>query len=238
MRVRRIPEHLLERPATPLDPKLADLVERHPGEVVDALEPLLSQGRIQRIERVIDSRLRSLVLVLDHLHDPHNGAAILRSAEAFGLLEIHSIQPSGSWNLSRRVTQGCHKWLDVVVHKTADDCAGHLAERGYILLVASETANLEISEVSDDQPVALCLGSEHFGVTDSLRRHCQGQIGIPMLGFTQSLNVSVAAAVLISRLAAGRRRGLEKEDRAKLKARYYAQSVKGALDVLELQEIP
>lgn len=160
MRVRRVPEHLLERPAEPLDPKLADLVARRPQEVCQTLEPLLSQERIRRIERIVESRLLSLVLVLDHLHDPHNGAAILRTAEAFGLLEIHSIQPSGSWNLSRRVTQGCHKWLDVVVHRTADDCASHLNGRGYVLLAASETADLEVSEVSDEQPVALCLGSE------------------------------------------------------------------------------
>ncbi len=221
-----------------MNAELADLVARRPREVCETLEPLLSQDRIERIERVIASRLRSLVLVLDHLYDPHNGAAILRTAEAMGLMEIHAIQPSGSWNLSRRVTQGCHKWLDVVVHRNADDCARHLEGRGYTLLVASETADREVSDLSPEEPLALCLGNEHFGVTDALRRHCKGQIGVPMLGFTQSLNVSVAAAVLISRLMFGRRRGLEKKDRELLKARYYASSVRGALDVLKFREVP
>lgn len=237
MRARRIPTHLLERPALPLSAGLADLVRRAPDEVCEALGPLLIDQRRERIEAVIASRTRSLVLVLEHLDDPHNGAAILRTAEAMGLMEVHAIQSSGAWDLSRRVTQGCHKWLDVIVFQEVEDCAALLERRGYLLLAASEKVEPGHVSIPGEQPVALCLGNEHFGLTAELRRRCRGEVGVSMLGFTRSLNVSVAAAVLISRLMEGRPRGLAKDEQVRLRARYYAQSVRGALDVLRHQEI-
>ncbi len=86
--------------------------------------------------------------------------------------------------------------------------------------------------MAPDQPVALCLGNEHAGVTDDLRRCCDGTVGIPMVGFTRSLNVSVAAALLVAHLSTHRARGLEKKDENRLRARYYALSVRSPLEVL------
>jgi tRNA (guanosine-2'-O-)-methyltransferase len=233
MRFFHLEEGELERPGPPLEPELARLVEAHPDEVCRALEPILTAERKERIERVLDHRVRSVVLVLDHLRDPHNRAAILRTAEALGVQEVHAIQPDGAWPLSRRVTQGCHKWLDVVVHASAERCADGLAARGYALVEASEKAEGPVSPaLAPGRPVALCLGNEHAGLTPELRGRCEARVGIPLGGFTGSLNVSVAAALLVTSLLESRPRGLAPGDRALLKARYYAQSVRAALDVL------
>lgn len=238
MRARKIPPHLLERPVSLLSAELADLIRRAPDRVCEVLAPLLVEERRERIEAVVASRTRSIVVVLDHLDDPHNGAAILRTAEAMGLMEVHAIQANGVWDLSRRVTQGCHKWVDVVVHRDVDHCATSLERRGYLLLAASETAEPCWSIIPPDRPVALCLGNEHFGIGEALRRRCWGEVGIPMRGFTRSLNVSVAAAVLISHLMEGRRNELEKDEQTRLRARYYALSVRSALEVLRRTNEP
>lgn len=238
MRARRLPQHIIERPEPPLKPELAELVRRQPALVCQALAPLMAEGRIERIEQILSARTRSVVLVLDRLHDPHNGAAVLRTAEALGLMEVHAIMPGGRWDLSRRVTLGCHKWLDVVVHREADDCAGALIPRGYTLLAASEEVSDDSAlDLPSEQPVAICMGNEQRGITEALRRHCQGVVGIPMFGFSRSLNVSVAAAILISRLVEGRGRVLENEDREQLRARYYALSVREPLEVLRRQGV-
>lgn len=237
MRSRAFEEHELKRLGPLLAPELARFVEQHPQDVCRVLSPLMSDERKERIEEVLSYRLRSVVLVLDHLQDPHNRAAILRTAEAMGVQEIHVIQPDGEWPLSRRVTQGCHKWLDLFIHQSADSCLGGLVERGYRLLEASEESVDEDDSSSDtEQPLALCLGNEHSGVTDAVRNQCHRRVGIPMRGFTRSLNVSVAAALLIGHLTKSRMRGLNKDEEVRLRARYYVQSVRSPLEVLRRQE--
>jgi len=234
---RPFPAEDLERPGPPLDRELAELVETRPHDVCRRLGPILTDERRDRIEHILSHRLRSVVLVLDHLSDPHNRAAILRTAEAMGVQEVHVIQPDGQWPLSRRVTQGCHKWLDVVIYSSHAPCVERLRRRGYVLMEATEkTAAPAGPSIDAGQPVALCLGNEHAGVTSELRRCCTGQLGVPMWGFTRSLNVSVAAALLIGQLTEGRARGLEKDDEDRLRARYYALSVRSPLEVLRHQE--
>lgn len=237
MRSRTFEEHELERLGPILAPELAQLVENHPHGVCRALAPLMSDDRKERIEEVLNHRLRSVVLVLDHLLDPHNRAAILRTAEALGIQEIHVIQPDGEWPLSRRVTQGCHKWLDLFIYKNADVCLDGLVDRGYKLLEASEEAlDGDDSSIETEGPLAVCLGNEHSGVTDAVRSRCDGRVGIPMRGFTRSLNVSVAAGLLLDHLSASRVRGLNKDDEVRLRARYYVLSVRSPLEVLQRQE--
>ncbi len=232
MRCRVIEEHELQRPVIPLDGELSELIRHRPDDVIEALQPLMSAERLARIENVLASRVRSVILVLDQLNDPHNRAAVLRTAEGLGVQEVHAVQPDGHWPLSRRVTQGCHKWLDVFIERTADDCADGLEQRGYLLLEASEKADVDVKELDVNQPVALCFGNEHAGVTEELRVRCGARIGIPMAGFTQSLNVSVAAALLVRQLLEGRSRGLPSDEALALRARYYALSVRNVLDVL------
>ncbi len=104
MRCRAFEEHELTRPAPPIVGELAELIRQKPQQICQVLEPILSEERRARIDQVLRSRLTSIVLVLDHLRDPHNRAAILRTAEALGVQQVHAIEPEGRWPLSRRVT--------------------------------------------------------------------------------------------------------------------------------------
>jgi tRNA (guanosine-2'-O-)-methyltransferase len=232
VRCRVIEEHELERPVVELDPEIAGMIRRDPSTVVGVLAPLLSEERMARIESVLASRVRSVVLVLDQLADPHNRAAVLRTAEGLGVQEVRAVQPDGVWPLSRRVTQGCHKWLDVFVDREASGCADGLERRGYVLVEATEKAGDTFRPVAADAPVAVCFGNEHAGVTEALRARCTACVGVPMVGFTRSFNVSVAAALLLRELLDGRARGLPPAEVPALRARYYALSVRNALAVL------
>jgi tRNA (guanosine-2'-O-)-methyltransferase len=201
-----------------------------PDDVVNALGPLLSAERKQTIEAVLARRLAGLTIVLENLHDPHNGAAALRSIEAFGLCELHVVEAALPFRFSSKVTQGCEKWVAIRRHPSFAGCATLLHERGFSLMAAVPGADRDLSQLDVARPLALVFGNEHAGLSDEARGTCDGNFGIPMQGMTRSLNLSVSVAVSLADCSRRRReaRGegdLGDEERQRLRARFYALSL-------------
>lgn len=220
--------------------QLDDLISRHgPETIVAAMRPLLTDERMARIEAVLDARLAGLTVVLENLYDPHNGAAALRSAEAFGLTGVHAVESSGAFTASTSVTIGSDKWLDLHRHKDVGTAAAALRADGFMLAAAVPSATTTLEDLPGEQPLALWFGNEHLGLTPAAIAVCDVMIGIPMYGFTRSFNLSVSVALLTSR-AADRRRGalrrpgdLPLEERARRRARWYAQDIRGAVEIID-----
>jgi tRNA (guanosine-2'-O-)-methyltransferase len=216
------------------------LVERHGAEtVVDALSPLLSAERMARIEAVLDARLVGLTVVIENLYDPHNGAAALRSIEALGLGSAHVIEGRGPFRASPAVTIGCEKWIDLHHHADVESARAALTAAGMTLCAAVPGAGVSIDDLPALEPCALVVGNEHEGLTPEALAACTRRIEIPMHGFTRSFNLSVAVALLVSRLAEKRRQALGRagdlsaELRAIWRARWYAQDIRGAGEIVE-----
>src|SRR3954471_15192067 len=102
-----------------------------PARVCAELGPLLFDERRQRIDEAARSRLGGVRVVIENLHDPHNGAAVLRSAEAFGIQRVEVIESVEPFRFSSTVTQGCEKWLDVVRHPTLEAALAELRRAGF-----------------------------------------------------------------------------------------------------------
>jgi len=196
-----------------------------PLEIMRALEPLLTDQRRARIDSVLAQRTRSVVPVLDGLYDPHNVAAVLRSADAFGAQEVHIIEGEEPLLASQRVTQGADRWLDVVRHRDPRACVRGLKERGYAVYAAMMDGSVEPDALASIPRVALVFGSEHTGVSEAVLELCDGRYTIPMRGFSQSLNVSVAAALTLFAATRGRSGDLEAAEREGLRARFMWLSV-------------
>jgi tRNA (guanosine-2'-O-)-methyltransferase len=195
------------------------------SEIIRALDPLLTDQRRARIDAVLADRTRSVVPVLDGLYDPHNVAAVLRSADAFGAQEVHIIEGEEPLLASHRVTQGADRWLDVVRHRDPRACVRGLKERGYSVFAAMMDGQTQPEELAGMPRVALVFGSEHSGVSAAVLDQCDGRYTIPMRGFSQSLNVSVAAALTLYAATRGRVGDLGADDRLALRARFIWQSV-------------
>jgi tRNA (guanosine-2'-O-)-methyltransferase len=202
------------------------------------MRPLLSDERIARFEQVLDARLCSLTVALENLHDPHNGAAAIRSIEAFGLSALHVVESVEPFRFSSSVTIGCERWVDVHRYPTFTGCADHMHADGYALYAAVPGAGESIDTIAVDRPCAIVFGNEHEGLTEAAIAACDRTVSIPMFGFTESFNLSVSVAVSIQRLAARRREvlgtdgDLEGQERARLRARWYAQRVRGAHEIV------
>ena len=215
-----------------------DIFERDPEATCAALGPLLLDGRRERIDEVIAARLSSLRVASETLHDPHNGAAVLRSAEAFGIQRIDVAETREPFRFSPTVTQGCEKWLDVVRHKTLDAAVAGLRAAGFAIYAAVPGAAVALDDLDFSRPAEVMVGNEHDGLTPAAIAAADVRFGIPMHGLTQSLNLSVATALIVERASTLRRAALgvptdlTEEAILELRARFYAASVRGAEVIL------
>jgi tRNA (guanosine-2'-O-)-methyltransferase len=207
-----------------------------PRRVIEVLGELLLPERRERLDRIAAARLGGVVVVLEDLHDPHNGGAALRSCEAMGLAEVHVV--GERLRFSERVTQGCEKWLEVVQHAEIERCAAGLKARGFLLCAAVPGASTPLAALDPLRPTAFLVGNEHLGLSARARAACDVEYAIPMHGFSQSVNLSVAVAVTVfthterRRAALGRAGDLDDEARLALQASYYRRDVRGAEAIL------
>jgi tRNA (guanosine-2'-O-)-methyltransferase len=203
-----------------LVPVLIARAERHdPAEVVRLLEPLVTDRRRTRLQDVIARRLESVHVVFDAPHDPHNGAAVLRSCEAFGVQKVHVVERKEGFLAASTVTRGAEKWVDVTRTKTAEPAVTALRAAGFELVGAHPDGELAPEDLAGIPRLALVLGNERDGIAEDLAAACTKRVRVPMRGFIESLNVSVTAAILLSHATAGRKGDLSDADRLRLYAR-------------------
>ncbi len=188
-----------------------------PEEVIAALEPLATEQRVARLKKVLDDRLQSVTVVVDSLHDPHNGAAIVRSCDAFGLQYFHAIERHEPFAAARAVARGSQKWVDVVRHQGPAACIAALS--GYTLVATHPEGDLLPEDLPKIPRVALVLGNEREGIAPDVRAACPHAVRVPMVGFVESLNVSVTTAILLYAATRGRAGDLSPEAKLALYAR-------------------
>jgi tRNA (guanosine-2'-O-)-methyltransferase len=216
-----------------------ELIRRHgPDAIIEALRPQTSDERMERIENVLDARVDSVTVVIENLYDPHNGAAAMRSVEAFGLTTMHFVDPGERFTASSKVTIGCDKWVNSEHHQGIDNCAKAIHEQGGLLYATLPDADLTLEDVDVSKPVALVFGNEHDGLSERAIEVCDRAVRIPMFGFTRSFNLSVSVALCLSRVTARRREhlgasgDLEEAERTRLRARWYALGVRGVEGII------
>jgi tRNA (guanosine-2'-O-)-methyltransferase len=203
------------------------------------LADVTGEQRLARMKRVIDNRTRNLAVVLEEVHDPHNIAAVLRSAESFGVQEVHIMHSSGRAKISDRITQGCEKWLDLSFYKDVELGVKTLRDKGLALYVASFTPrSVPLDELDFSRPAALVFGNEHQGTSEFMEREADSVFTLPMFGFSRSFNISVAVALTIYTAVQkrielfGRSGDLPDEEKTALLAEWLKHNVRGSEHIL------
>jgi tRNA (guanosine-2'-O-)-methyltransferase len=207
-------------------------LERPAEVVIEALSRVVTPARLARLEEVVDGRTDDLAVVLDRVADPHNSSAVLRSADAFGVQNVHAIVGEHGFRASRGVSKGTQRWLDVTRWETAEACARRLKRDGYAIYVAAMGGEKTPDGLREVPRLAVVFGNEHRGVSAEMRALADGAFSIPMRGFVESLNVSVAAAITMQVLTSEGRAGLEPARRRELLARFLMNSAKNADEII------
>ncbi|MDX2089058.1 MAG: RNA methyltransferase [Kofleriaceae bacterium] len=217
------------------------VIERYGAEAVcSTLQPMLTVERITRIDTVLSARLSSLVTLVEDTYDPHNAAATIRTTEALGLQELHVVEPgderfSAAWG----ITRGSHKWIDLARWKDPVAAIRSLRGRGFRVYATLPSARETIDNVDVSSPLAIAFGNEHAGLSKAAIDACDGAIGVPMFGFTESFNLSVTVGLAMSQLARRRREvlgslgDLPEAKRRYLRARWFAYKIRAADEIIE-----
>src|SRR5512132_581195 len=189
--------------------------------------------RKARIDEVVANRTRSLTVVMEAFCDPQNVNAVLRTCEAFGVQDVHAVEgPMKPWDRNKKITQNADKWLDVRRWRSTKECLSHLRSEGYAIYAThlGEGAR-PLGTLPFGGKVALVFGNEHRGVSDDALALADATYAIPMRGFVQSLNVSVAAAISIATAVErreaerGRHGDLSPDEAHALRERFYVLAV-------------
>ncbi len=210
----------------------------------ELLRPFVSEHRQARIEQILKARTRDMVLVLEDIYSDHNSSALLRTADAIGMLEFHIVAGKTPFRVAKKVTSGAHKWLELRLHQKITHAYAQLRKRGYQMWASDVHGGaVALESIPTDAPVALVFGNEHEGLSTPAIEEADRCFRVPMRGFVESLNISVAAAISMHdvysrRKQAGALRALAPEDFARLRARWFAFSVRAAPQLLEREGFP
>ena len=224
--------------------KVEDLSVDAADRIVALLAPFVSDRRRDRIEASLASRTRDIVVVLEDIHHDHNSSAVLRTAEAMGIFELHVVAGKSRFVVSDKISMGAHKWLHGRGYSTISDAYAHLRARGFEIWASHFHGEAEpIEDIPIDRTVALVFGNEHEGLSRQAIDEADHWFKVPMRGFVESLNISVAAAISMydvraRRDRAGLLRGLSDEDVRRFRAAWYAMSVRAAELLLAQASLP
>jgi len=158
-----------------------------------------TERRLNRLEQVLRSRQPDLTIVMENIHDPHNVSAVLRSCDAAGVMEVQLIYTDEDFpDIGKKSSASAKKWVEQRQFKNVKDCYKKLHEEGFTIFATHlEGKAKSLFDINMSQKIAIVVGNEHEGVSSEAAQAADGILQIPMFGMIQSLNVSVATAVIL-----------------------------------------
>ncbi|WP_028374878.1 TrmH family RNA methyltransferase [Leeuwenhoekiella sp. MAR_2009_132] len=170
-------------------------------ELLEYLESFLTPRRQELFKEVLEQRTRFLTVAIEDVGHLHNTSAVMRSCDAFGVQDVHVIEELKGKRIDREIAMGAQKWTSVYRYDSTKEALSSLKNKGYKIVATTphHTAH-KLEDFKLDQPTVLFFGSEKDGLTDTVIDAADEYIYIPTFGFTQSLNISVCAAILLQEL--------------------------------------
>jgi len=213
-----------------------------PEEQIEILTEFMLPARKERIAEVLSQRTQYLTVVLEDIYHPQNASAVVRSCECFGIQDLHIIEQKKKYRPNADVVRGASKWLNIQQYPSTSECLNSLKKQGYKIAATTLAGDdiLPIEELPLDHPIALCFGTEDMGLSDEAKNLADFKIKIPMYGFTESFNISVAAAICLYSLSTRLRNSqqnssdisLKKELQDELRLDWHKKCVKNADRIL------
>ena len=170
-------------------------------EYLHFLENILTDNRKERFLQVLEKRTNHFTIAMEDVFQLHNTSAVMRSCEVFGIQQLNVIEERYTKSIDKEIAMGAQKWVDVNRFNSISGCIIDLKNKGYQIIATTPHENdCDLDDFDISKPSALFFGTERDGLSEEVLQNADGFLKIPMAGFTESLNISVSAAIIIQNL--------------------------------------
>lgn len=170
-------------------------------ELLTYLEDFISEERKERFLSILKNRTNYITVAIEDVYQMHNTSAVIRSCESFGIQEAHVIEGRFGKRLDKNIAMGAQQWVDIYRYNTSTEAIDILRKDGYKIVATSPHADSSLlTDYHMDSPIVLFFGTEKEGLSKEVLDKADMLLKIPMVGFTESLNISVSAAIILQDL--------------------------------------
>lgn len=165
------------------------------------LENILTDERKEKFSRVLSQRTNHFTVAVEDIFQLHNTSAVMRSCEVFGVQNLHVIEQKFGKQIDAEIAMGAQKWVDINRYDSIDSCLDNIQNMGYqIIATTPHETDCELENFDISKKSAFFFGTERDGLSENVLRRADGFLKIPMVGFTESLNISVSVAIILQNL--------------------------------------
>lgn len=170
-------------------------------DLLSYLEDFISEERKDRFISVLKKRTKFITVAIEDVYQMHNTSAVIRSCESFGIQDAHLIEGRFGKRLDKNIAMGAQQWVDVHRYDSCTEALEKLRALGYQIVATTPHKNgTVLSDFNFDSKIALFFGTEKEGLSEKVLNTADSFLKIPMVGFTESLNISVSAAIILQEL--------------------------------------
>ena len=209
-------------------------------DLLKYLSGFVTVERLKAFQDVINLRSRYITVALEDIYQPHNASAVLRSCDCFGIQDVHIIENKNEYTLNPDVALGSSKWINLIKYNKTEnntpETIRQLRDQGYRIIATSphESKSVNLEDINPENgKMAIFFGTEMRGLSESMQSEADEFLKIPMVGFTESLNISVSAAIIIHNLTSRIRQSdiswqLEKNEKNEILQNWLLTSIKNS----------
>ncbi|WP_194768058.1 TrmH family RNA methyltransferase [Tamlana sp. I1] len=167
-------------------------------ELLEHLESYLTESRKQRFDTVLAQRTKHFTVATEDVYQLHNTSAVIRSCDVFGVQEVNIVEERNTKTIDREIAMGAQKWVDLNRYQDVKSCLSDLKQKGYQIVATTPHANDgELYDFDITKKSCFFFGRETEGLSEEVLNEADSFLKIPMVGFTESLNISVSAAIIL-----------------------------------------
>jgi len=172
-------------------------------KLLEYLETFITENRIERFKNILSQRTKHFTVATEDVYQLHNTSAVMRSCDVFGIQELSIVEEANSKSIDREIAMGAQKWVDLNRYHSTKDCITDLKSKGYqIVATTPHVDDCELIDFDITKKSCFFFGRETEGLSQQVIDQADCFLKIPMVGFTESLNISVSAAIILQHVTA------------------------------------
>ncbi|AFL79759.1 rRNA methylase [Aequorivita sublithincola DSM 14238] len=208
-------------------------------ELLDHLQTYLTEHRNTRFQKVLSERTRHFTVVTEDVYQLHNTSAVMRTCDVFGIQDLHVVEEKVSKRIDKEIAMGAQKWVDFKRYHSIKECISNLKSSGYQIIATTPHENSTmLHEFDVSKKSAFFFGKETDGLSDTVMNAADGFLKIPMYGFTESLNISVSAAIILQSVVSKMKQSnvnwqLSEEEKFEVEMQWLKKTIKASEEIIE-----